>query len=281
MILRIKSVAIGSTTPIPVPPNQSINNGDFQITSNAADRNRATGDGVDEGTNWTFDLKTNAEWKYFSREGAIESAKLSITLSPKPGNFETDILRINYGSLGNVDPSTFRSIPVGETRTVEIDLLASGYTSQELLRVLNDNNGVVPMLYGDDAIVSYAELEITQQLRSYQGNRLIVEAVSEDTIAAPGNRSPNYLLVSVTDINGEPIKDLTVSNFKVDPMIVGAGGALVNVTSVRHSNRIDGFYFLDLLPIRQETWKKGVYVLAVAVSKENKKGQTLTSVLMD
>ena len=59
--------------------------------------------------------------------------------------------------------------------------------------------------------------------------RLIVVAFSEDTIAAPGNRQPNYIEVSVTDVDGEPVTGLGVSNFKVDPMIVGPGGALVDI----------------------------------------------------
>ena len=61
--------------------------------------------------------------------------------------------------------------------------------------------------------------------------RLILTAFSEDTIAAPGNRQPNYIVASVTDANGAPVSGLATPNFKVDPMIVGPGGALVNITS--------------------------------------------------
>jgi hypothetical protein len=110
--------------------------------------------------------------------------------------------------------------------------------------------------------------------------RLIVEALSEDTIAAPGNRQPNYMTVSVTDANGAPITGLGTSNFKVDPMIVGPGGALVNITSVT-AGRLPGFYLVNVVPIRTETWKSGVYIFAVAVEKAADKGQTLASVLMD
>lgn len=109
---------------------------------------------------------------------------------------------------------------------------------------------------------------------------LIVVAASEDTIANPGNRQPNYIEVSVTDANGEPRTGLNASNFKVDPMIVGPGGALVNITEVS-AGRLPGFYHLNVLPIRTETWKAGVYIFAVAVSGGKDKGQTLTSVLMD
>ena len=110
--------------------------------------------------------------------------------------------------------------------------------------------------------------------------RLIVVALSEDTIAAPGNRQSNYLEVSVTDANGEPATGLTVNNFKVDPMIVGPGGALVNITRVT-PGRLPGFYHLDLVPINTQTWKAGVYIFAVAVQRGADKGQTLASVLMD
>lgn len=110
--------------------------------------------------------------------------------------------------------------------------------------------------------------------------RLIVEALSEDTIAAPGNRQPNYIVVSVTDGNGVPVNGLGMTNFKVDPMIVGLGGALVNITSVS-AGRLPGFYYVDVVPIKSETWKAGGYLFAVAVERGADKGQTLTSVLMD
>jgi hypothetical protein len=110
--------------------------------------------------------------------------------------------------------------------------------------------------------------------------RLIVVALSEDTIAAPGNRQANYLVASVTDANGEPAIGLTINNFKVDPMIVGPGGALVNITRVS-PGRLPGFYHVDVVPINTQTWKAGVYLFAVAVQRGADKGQTLTSVLMD
>lgn len=110
--------------------------------------------------------------------------------------------------------------------------------------------------------------------------RLIVVAFSEDTIAAPGNRERNYIVVSVTDANGEPATGLTAANFQVDPMIVGPGGALVNITEVT-PGRLPGFYHVNVLPIRTETWKSGVYIFAVAVTRKADKGQTLATVLMD
>lgn len=110
--------------------------------------------------------------------------------------------------------------------------------------------------------------------------RLIVTAFSEDAIASPGNRQPNYIVASVTDMNGVPVTGLGPANFKVDPMIVGPGGALVNITGVT-AGRLPGFYHINVVPIRVETWKGGVYIFAVAVEKGADKGQTLATVLMD
>lgn len=110
--------------------------------------------------------------------------------------------------------------------------------------------------------------------------RLIVTAFSEDTIAAPGNRLTNYIIVSVTDVNGTPVNGLAVANFMVDPMIVGPGGALVDIKSVA-AGRLPGFYHVNVVPIRTETWKPGVYVFAVAVERGADKGQSLATVLMD
>lgn len=110
--------------------------------------------------------------------------------------------------------------------------------------------------------------------------RLIVTALSEDTIAAPGNREPNYIVVSVTDKHGEPLAGLGTANFQVDPMVVAPGGALVDIITVI-PGRLAGFYLIEVVPIRTETWKSGVYIFAISVTSGSDKGQTLASVLMD
>lgn len=115
--------------------------------------------------------------------------------------------------------------------------------------------------------------------------RLIVTARSEDAIANPGNREDNYIVVSVSNKNGAPVTGLDIPNFSVDPMIVGPGGALVDITRVA-AGRLAGFYHLDVKPINQETWNSGVYIFAIAVTRSRRKGstdkgQTLASVLMD
>lgn len=109
---------------------------------------------------------------------------------------------------------------------------------------------------------------------------LFVNALSEDTIAAPGNKLPNYIVVSVTDAIGTPVTGLGVANFKVDPVIVGPGGSLVNITGIT-AGRLPGVYILFVVPITTQTWKSGVYIFAVSVIKGADKGQNLCSVMMD
>jgi hypothetical protein len=110
--------------------------------------------------------------------------------------------------------------------------------------------------------------------------RLIVTAFSEDTLAAPANRLPNYIVASVTNTDGIPVNGLDTSNFKVQPVIVGPGGALVNIIGVT-GGPLPGFYVVHVVPTGKETWKEGVYIFAIAVEKGNDKGQSLATVLMD
>ena len=109
---------------------------------------------------------------------------------------------------------------------------------------------------------------------------LIVNAASEDTIAAPGNRRNNYIVVSVRDSVGNPVAGLTAADFQVQPVIVGPGGALVNITGASAAG-LPGFYIVNVVPIRTETWKAGTYIFAVVVQRGGDKGQNLASVLMD
>ena len=110
--------------------------------------------------------------------------------------------------------------------------------------------------------------------------RFIVKAESEDTIAAPGNRLSNYILVSVTNSAGLPVANLTASNFKVQVLVVGAGGALVQISRVANAY-YPGFYSIDVVPVQNYTWKAGVYIFAIVVEQGTNRGQTLARVRMD
>ena len=50
---------------------------------------------------------------------------------------------------------------------------------------------------------------------------------------------------------------LGAANFKVDPMIVGPGGALVDITGVT-AGRLPGFYHVNVVPINTQTWPRNL-----------------------
>lgn len=294
MNLKLTAQAYGSNILSPLAPDKVLPNGDFTIVSNPGASQ--TGDGIDESTTWSFDLKGDSDWGDFDLNRRITKARLVITSSPKRSDLNTDRLGIDAPGLELQSPQAIYRIPVGETRTIDIDLLESGYNSDQILQVLRDNNGVLPMKYQDDSIISFAGIEIAQKITTLSGGgstgtgssaapasteRLIVTAASEDTVAAPGNQRENYLLLSVTDHLGNPVTNLSASDIKVDAMLVGPGGSLVEIDSVRHSARIDGFYYVNLKPMTTTSWKSGVYVFGVAVESGSRRGQALATVQMD
>jgi F420-0:gamma-glutamyl ligase len=111
--------------------------------------------------------------------------------------------------------------------------------------------------------------------------RLNVEAVAEDTVAAPENKEPCYICVSVTNGHGLPVTGLDSSNILPSAMIVAPGGADIDVADVREYGTDSGFYYVDVIPTRDYVWKPGVYIFAIIVVAGADHGQTLTSVLLD
>jgi len=111
--------------------------------------------------------------------------------------------------------------------------------------------------------------------------RLVVTALSEDLLAAPGNRKANLIVVSVTDLEGTPVRGLQTPDFDVRPIIVAPGGGRVTHLMRAIETDFPGVYLIEVVPDKKSKWKRGVYIFAVAVHKGLKRGQTLASVLMD
>jgi hypothetical protein len=110
-------------------------------------------------------------------------------------------------------------------------------------------------------------------------SKLDIKAIVEDTIAAPGNAKPTYIVVSVEDQNGAGVIGLNSANFKLGSEVVGPGGSISHIDSINSVN--PGVYTLQILPLAGQTWKSGVYIFSVAVHNGTYKGQTLCSCLMD
>jgi hypothetical protein len=152
----------GSTTPGEVPGatmEDSITNGDFTIfLSGGADT--TLGNGKDEVTVWDFDFTADPGFDGFTTSSPLQSARLSLTLTPKSVNFDTDVIRIS--GLNDIIPDIYPELAQAqnETATIEVELLGADpyYSSEEILEALTSGNGQITMASQDDAIVSAAEL---------------------------------------------------------------------------------------------------------------------------
>jgi hypothetical protein len=111
--------------------------------------------------------------------------------------------------------------------------------------------------------------------------QLTVAALAEDTIAAPGNVKDSYIVVSVTDSSGIPVTGLTKANFGLGSPIVGPGGSISHINTVSNGGSVSGVYILRIGPLPGQTWKTGVYIWSVAVTRASDHGQALCTTLMD
>jgi hypothetical protein len=151
--ITVTATATGSLSPPTASFPNTVTNGDFLIWSGAG----IIGDGIDEQTSWTFDFTTDPNFASFPASAPLASALLTLTLTPKAVDINTDIVRIE--GFSDVVTAAIQGLPVGVTNTVELELL-DFYSSNDILGVFTAGAGQIPMGYGDDAIVSFAQLDL-------------------------------------------------------------------------------------------------------------------------
>jgi Polyglycine hydrolase-like, structural repeat len=161
----IVASAEGSQSPVQASHPETVPNGDFTIEGTTG----VVGDGIDERTTWTFDFSSDADLALFDPARGLSSAMLTLTLTPRNLDVETDFVAIE--GLPTISSSEIQGLSVGTAATVTLDLLDfPGYGQSEILSVFTDDN-VIPMIYADDAIVSGASLALTQSDAASSGLR--------------------------------------------------------------------------------------------------------------
>jgi hypothetical protein len=154
--ITVHAEASGSTSPGTVPSTQSLINGDFTILPNPLAN--VTGDGWDETTIWNFNLAADPNYASFIQQGTLTAAALSITLTTGyPNGPITDGVHPD-GPFVTIGIPQF--LPGPGTGSINFDLL-SYWNGTDFLSFIAAHNGVLPMVYGDDAIVSHAEIRLT------------------------------------------------------------------------------------------------------------------------
>jgi len=155
-VMAISAIVSGSAAPEQVI-GAPITNGGFIVTNCCP--GRPTGDGKDEFTLWSFDFNREPALEYFLPASELSSALLSLTLTPGSSLVDSDSVRIE--PLQGVRPAILRTLPLGVTTNIEVELL-DYYAAADVLNLLRAQNGTLPMTYQEDAVVSFAQLVLTQ-----------------------------------------------------------------------------------------------------------------------
>lgn len=157
--VSITASSTGSITPPTVAYPDTVTNGDFMISGwDTGKPVNLIGDGKDENTTWTFDFTTDLNYSVFQTTLPLSSALLTLTVTPRRGGIETDYVFIEGLSL--IGSSLIQTIPIDETRTIQLEML-DYYSSSEILGKFTEaTSGHISMGYDDDAMISYAQLDL-------------------------------------------------------------------------------------------------------------------------
>ncbi len=167
--VTITAEANGDLPPLPPPLDCPYINGDFTISLVAANV-PPCGDGNNEVTAWTLDF-TNEDNFQECFEGVLTSAKLTLTLTPLgvlPGTDTVGI--VGLGPIPGF-PQTF-AFGVSSSNFPPLELIPGVYTGPAILGVYTANGGKIPTGYQDDAIVSFARLELTCEAPHVFGDKM-------------------------------------------------------------------------------------------------------------
>ncbi len=149
--------ADGPWTTVPRPGH--VANGALFIT--AAASGRLVGDGINETTMFALDFRTGPGYRAFkSARPPLASALLTVTITAANAGIVSDGIRFPELGPKLIKSSELRTTPVGETRTVQFELL-DYYSSDVLLDgVLRRPDGRLFGYYYDDALVSHVQLDL-------------------------------------------------------------------------------------------------------------------------
>jgi hypothetical protein len=183
----ISGSVTGSGSPVTDNFPNVVVNGGFTIAATAPS---VVGDGIDDETTWTIDFNGHPNFGSFNTAIPLTLATLNLTLHPvSTGTGQQGITDDRVGiPPGNlyINTPAITGLPVGVTSPVSLDLL-SFFTSAEILAVFTANNGTIPMVYGDDAIVSFAEVTLSNEVVPEPSTWLLLSA-GMGVIVAVGRR---------------------------------------------------------------------------------------------
>lgn len=104
--------------------------------------------------------------------------------------------------------------------------------------------------------------------------RLRLHVAASPGAAEEANREQLNLTASITDHDGDAVKNLTIKAFDLQSPIVGPGGPPADLGSAAEVS--PGVYILAAIPRRP--WTRGTYLYVLTVEHGNDRGQTVIPV---
>ena len=153
---------VGEARGSPAPPVlrydvfESVRNGDFNILGHAG--SLTVGDGSEERTLWGFDFRESWSDAPGEMPTRVDAACLTLTLTTD-GIYETTGDLVHIFTLGDAQPPAITDQPSQGSHDVTIKLL-DYYSSDRILEALDRGNGQMLMAYAENAVVSFARLEL-------------------------------------------------------------------------------------------------------------------------
>ncbi len=214
----------------PTPGSCPLTNGDFEISLFGANV-PPCGDGINEFTRWTFDFTKHPNFGAFNAcvegGGPLTIAQFILQLTPRTSP-STDTVAI-AGLPAIITSTPIQNLPVlplGQINQVVVSNLITsldnpGYTSDAILGEFKASvPGEIRMVYQDDAIISYALLQLTCEVahldhfKCYEIEEppldLPQDVTLEDQFGAADMRVQGLVsFCNPVDKNGEGINDPT------------------------------------------------------------------------
>ena len=179
----ITSSVSGSVSPVTQNFPATVANGGFTIVGNALAP--LVGDGIDDTTLWGFNFN-GPSLASFIAGGPIISANFKLTVTPRGSQHGVQDDRVYIGTLSSgfipaANPAfigmqntvpTLASLQTGVTTMVTANLL-NFYSAAELMNLLQNGfggsgGGIIPFLYHDDPVASFAQLDLTNSATTQQ-----------------------------------------------------------------------------------------------------------------
>ncbi|MDY6938103.1 MAG: PEP-CTERM sorting domain-containing protein [Cyanobacteriota bacterium] len=155
----ISATASGSMTPTIDESGNPLINGDFTITPTASARNNRLGNALDEITTWDFDFTDDPNFSAFPTSEELTSALLTLTLRSSFNVSSDDVKIVGLPEIEDID--FLQGLAPRTVTTFTLDLL-DYYSSSDILDAFTSGvAGLIPMEYRDDALISFAQLDLT------------------------------------------------------------------------------------------------------------------------